>query len=74
MFCHCSRMGGVTGNLKGLAQQEDEHATLERDLERQLVSFFLQKHFKMKVKVVLLSFPKISLQFIECKSCITYSY
>jgi hypothetical protein len=48
-------MGGVSGNLKGLAQQEDEHATLERDLERQLVSFFLQKnHIKMKVKVVFL--------------------
>ncbi len=50
-------MGGVSGNLKGLAQQEDEHATLERDLERQLVSLFFckkKKHIKMKVKVVFL--------------------
>jgi hypothetical protein len=65
-------MGGVSGNLKGLAQQEDEHATLERDLERQLVSFFLQKKTYQNESEG--SFPKISLQFIECKSCITYSY
>ena len=36
-------MGGIAGNLKDLALQEEEHAALERDLELQLVSssFFL---------------------------------
>jgi hypothetical protein len=31
-------MGGISGNLKDLAVQEEEHSALERDLEAQLVS------------------------------------
>jgi len=36
-FC-VFRMGGIAGNLKDLAVQEEEHSALERDLEAQLVS------------------------------------
>jgi hypothetical protein len=33
-------MGGLAGNLKALAVQEEERNALERDLEKQLVKYF----------------------------------
>ena len=38
-------MGGLAGNLKALALQEEEHNALERDLERQLVNIFIGKSY-----------------------------
>ena len=44
-LCFIFRMGGLAGNLKALALQEEEHNALERDLERQLVNIFIGKSY-----------------------------